>query len=146
MIPAQTTDPIPRTRHTRRTQRVRRTRRRGMSLVEVMVVIAIVLTLMSVLGIGVMQIWRQSQVQTTQLTLQRTGQSVVLHELQSKKIPDDLRQVFGADATPQDAWGTPIELQRPSGRWDLRSLGEDRAEGGTGFDRDLHYSELQPGS
>ena len=124
-----------------RPTRRRRTARRGLTLVEVMVVIAIILTLTAILGMGVVRTWRQSRVDLTRLTLDRTGQEVVMHEVRHRAPPDDLRAVFRGQPVPADAWGTPIALERPPNRWDLLSLGEDRAEGGTGFDADLRYSD-----
>lgn len=124
-----------------KTTRSRQTRRRGLSLVEVMVVIAITLTLTSLLGMGVLRTWRQSRVDTTRLTLQRTAQDVVIHEARTGRAPDALEAIYRGEPVPRDAWGSQILLERPPHSWDLVSLGEDRAEGGSGFDADLRYSE-----
>ena len=57
-----------------RDARIRRRGRRGMSLVEVMVVIAIILTLMSVIGYGVMSVFQNSRVDTTKLQMARVAE------------------------------------------------------------------------
>src|SRR5262245_27759834 len=82
-----------------------RARRRGMSLVEVMVVIAIVLTLMSVLALGVNQIWQGSRVDTTMLTLARIGQQVEVARLRTRAPLSEAAGLEGLGiGVPTDAW------------------------------------------
>lgn len=121
--------------------------RRGMSLVEVMVVIAIILTLMGVLGFGVMQIFQTSQVQTTILTMNKVNDRVQIYMLRKKKPPtgsDALREIFGGEEPPTDAWGNPFIFVTPGPNgleYDIISLGADGREGGTGNNADIKFSE-----
>jgi general secretion pathway protein G len=112
-----------------------------MSLVEVMVVIAIVLTLMSVVAIGVMNVWEQARADTTRVTMDKVGQSIVIRMLKSGQPPADLRSaVIGPHL---DGWGREIVYQRPGrdgSAYELVSLGSDGVEGGTGNDEDIVWS------
>ena len=57
--------------------------RRGMSLVEVMVVIAIILTLMGIIGYGVMQVFGDSQVDMTKLTMTKISERATMYSVKS---------------------------------------------------------------
>jgi general secretion pathway protein G len=127
--------------------RTRRRSRRGMSLVEVMVVIAIILTLMSVLALGVWQVFGESQGQTTRLTMGKVSQRIEIFMLRKKKPPtsaDGLAAVYGNEKIPQDAWGNDFVYVSPGPngkQFDLISLGADGQQGGTGNDEDIHWAE-----
>lgn len=127
--------------------RAQRRSRRGMSLVEVMVVIAIILTLMSVLALGVWQVFGESQGQTTRLTMGKVSQRIEIYMLRKKKPPtsaDGLGAVYGNEKVPQDAWGNDFiyVAPGPNGKpFDLISYGADGKEGGSGNDEDIHYAE-----
>jgi len=120
--------------------------RRGMSLVEVMVVIAIILTLMGILTWGIFQVFSDSQVDTTKLQMTRVAERIEIHSLR-KKLPsngDGLSEVFGDDV-PKDSWGNEFVYVTPgpNGKpFDLISYGADGAEGGSGNDEDIKYSEV----
>lgn len=122
--------------------------RRGMSLVEVMVVIAIILTLMGIIGVGVMTVFQDSQVDTTILQMGKINERVQIYTLRKKKLPtgsDALKQVYSGEEPPTDSWGNPFILQvpGPNGReFDIVSLGSDGREGGTGNAEDIRWSEV----
>lgn len=123
--------------------------RRGMSLVEVMVVIAIILTLMSILAIGVFNVFGQSQVQTTVLTMGKLNERVQIYMLRKKKPPqgaDGLAEAFGGEKVPTDAWGNEFLYMSPGpgGQpYEIVSYGSDGSEGGTGNAADIVWSEQQ---
>ena len=120
-----------------------RDRRRGISLVEVMVTIAIVLTLMAILAGGVWQVYRGGQVRITELELGKVAERIQIHQLKSRRPPESLAEVFVGEPVPTDAWGSEIVYVPGEPDWDLVSWGEDRQEGGTGFDADVRYSALR---
>jgi general secretion pathway protein G len=123
-------------------------RRRGMSLVEVMVVIAIILTLMSVIGVGVMSVFNNSKVDTTVLTMTKVNQRVQIYMLRKKNAPstsDGLEAVYGGEKMPVDSWGNEFRYVSPGPGghdFDIMSLGADGNEGGSGNDADLKWSEV----
>ncbi len=108
---------------------------------EVMVVIAITITLMSIIGGGVLYTYRVARVDMTRLVLDQTAQDVIIHETRHRRPPEALAEVYPGQPLPEDAWGTPLGYERVASRWDLISLGEDGLEGGDGFDADLRYAE-----
>ncbi len=130
-------------------QMARLTGRRGMSLVEVMVVIAIILTLMSILAFGVMTVFQDSQVQTTELTMGKVNERIEIYMLRKKKPPstsDGLKAVFSGEEPPADSWGNPFVFVSPGPGglpYELISYGSDGVEGGTGNAADLKWSELR---
>lgn len=123
--------------------------RRGMSLVEVMVVIAIILTLMSVIGYGVMTVFQNSRVDTTKLQMARVAERVQIYSLRHKGVPsssEGLAAVYEGEEVPVDSWGNEFRYTSPGpgGQdFDLVSLGADGSEGGTGNNADLKYSEIK---
>ena len=124
------------------------TSRRGMSLVEVMVVIAIILTLMSIVGYGVMQVYQGSQVDTTKLTMNKVNERVQIYMLRKKKVPstaDGLNAIFDGEEPPRDAWGNEFIYVSPGPNgmeFDLMSLGADGREGGSGNNEDIKWSDI----
>ena len=121
--------------------------REGMTLVEIMVVIAIIVTLMSILGFGVFQIFNNSKVSTTQLQMREVDKNIQLYAVK-KGVPDTsegLATVYGGQRVPTDSWGNDFVYVKPgpAGRdYDLVSLGSDKAEGGEGNAADLKLSEM----
>lgn len=121
--------------------------RRGMSLVEVMVVIAIILTLMGIIGYGVMQVFSDANVDMTKLTMTKISERAQMYHVRKKKFPgggDALREIFGNEAPPTDAWGNEFRFVAPGPNgmeFDIISLGADGREGGSGNDADIRWSD-----
>lgn len=123
--------------------------RRGMSLVEIMVVIAIILTLMGIVGYGVMQVWENSRVETTKLQMGRIVERIQIYTVKNKKPPSNsegLSAVYDGERVPTDAWGNEFSYITPGpdgADYDLISYGRDGVEGGTGLAADIHLSDVQ---
>lgn len=119
--------------------------RRGMSLVEVMVVIAIIVTLMSIVGYGVMSTFESSRVDTTKLQMHEINKKIELYSLK-KKLPstgEGIKAVYGDESVPLDSWGNEFVYISPGPdglKYDIISYGADGAEGGTGNDADIRWS------
>jgi general secretion pathway protein G len=124
----------------------RRRNRRGMSLVEVMVVIAIIVTLMGIIGYGVMQSWGNAQVDMTVLTMGEVNKRIELYSLKkgAPSTADGLKAVYGDLEVPKDAWGHDFIYVAPGPNgmaFDLLSYGSDGTEGGSGNAADIKWSE-----
>ena len=124
--------------------------KRGMSLIEIVVVIAIILTLMSVVGYGVIQVFNNAQVDTTKLSMRNVQTQVDTYMVRKRgKVPssgEGLKAIFGDMDTPRDAWGNEFKYVSPGPngeKYDLISLGADGKEGGSGNDADLKLSEIK---
>ena len=124
-------------------------RRRGMSLVEVMVVIAIILTLMSIVGFGVMSAFNNSKVDTTMLQMGKVAERVEIYSLRHKKPPsgsDGLGVVFGDEDPPKDSWGQDFLYVQPGPNgmdFGLVSYGADGQSGGNGNSADIKWSDIK---
>jgi general secretion pathway protein G len=83
-----------------------------------------------------------SQIDTTRLIMGKVAQQIEIYGIR-KGYPVDLQQVF-PDGMPRDAWNNEFlyVTPGPDGRpFDVISLGEDGAYGGTGADADVHHSD-----
>ncbi len=122
--------------------------RKGMSLVEIMVVIAIILTLMSVIGFGVLTVFDNSKVDTTKMTINGLAQQVKIFEVRNNKPPgagEGLAAVFTDEEVPMDSWGNKFIYVSPGPNnlsFDIISHGKDGKEGGTGNNADIKMSEM----
>jgi general secretion pathway protein G len=119
-----------------------------MSLVEVMVVIAIIVTLMGIIGYGVMTVWANSRVDTTILQMGEVAKRIDLYTLKhgTPSTSDGLKAVYGTDEPPKDSWGKDFIYVSPGPDghdWDLVSYGADGSDGGTGNDADIKWSEVK---
>ncbi|MBN2801366.1 MAG: type II secretion system protein GspG [Deltaproteobacteria bacterium] len=120
--------------------------RRGMTLVEIMVVIAIITTVMGIIGVGVMQVYQGTRVDTTILQMGEINKRIELYSLK-KGVPstgEGLSAVYGGAKVPLDGWGHEFIFLSPGPNgtdYDLISYGKDGVEGGTGLGEDLKWSE-----
>ena len=126
------------------------TDRRGMSLVEVMVVIAIILTLMSVVGYGAFQFYQSSLQETTKLSMTQIADRAQIYTLKGKSLPtggDAVSQLYDGMEAPKDGWGNDFIFLPGGGKgdFDIISLGADGAEGGSGTNADIKWSEVKNG-
>lgn len=121
--------------------------RRGMSLVEVMVVIAIIVTLMGIVGYGVMTVFENSRVETTKLQMGRIAERVQIYQVKHKKPPttgEGLTAVYGEEPVPTDSWGNEFVYVSPGpdgSDYDIISYGRDGVEGGTGNAEDIRLTD-----
>lgn len=121
----------------------RRAGRRGMSLIEVMVVIAIILTLMGVLGYGVMSAFNDSKVDTTTLQMRKVAERISMYQLRKKKVPSSLNEVFQDEDPPKDSWNNEFKYSAQGNNdFELISYGADGQEGGSGTSADIKWSEV----
>ncbi len=132
----------------RRIQRGAWRSRRGMSLVEIMVVIAIIVTVTSIIGYGIMQVWENSRVETTKLQMGRVVERIQIHTVKHKKAPtmgEGLAAVYRDEPIPTDSWGNEFVYVTPGPNgadYDIISYGRDGVQGGTGNNEDIHLSDL----
>jgi general secretion pathway protein G len=119
-----------------------------MSLVEVMVVIAIIVTLMGIIGFGVMTVFSDSKVSTTELQMHELNKRIELYSL--KKGPpstsEGLKAVYKGDDVPKDSWDNEFIYIAPGPNglpYDVISHGSDGSEGGTDNAADIKLSELK---
>lgn len=138
---------------------------RGMTLIEIMIVIAIIGGLMAVLGTMAFARLKESKVNTAKIQMKSIGQALESYNLSCNGYPttDQGLQALvtkpSGDACPnwsgggtegymkksqlKDPWNSDFIYESDGSTFELKSLGEDRKEGGEGRAKDLLYSELE---
>lgn len=141
-----------------RSHRRRRARRsqRGFTLVEMLVVITIIGMIMALVGPRVLNYLSDSRVKTAKIQIQSFSSALDLFYLDSGRYPSMaeglaalVRPVTGiaawngpylkGGAVPNDPWGNAYVYRIPGERapYEIRSLGADGQEGGTGTAVDI---------
>jgi general secretion pathway protein G len=130
---------------------------RGMTLVEILIVLAIVGSIMAVIGGKVMTSFQKSKVKQTGIIMSQLSSALNIYYSDCSKMPQSLKALIEspgdaecADWGPEsyvkkdllkDAWGTDFVYESDGSNFKLKSLGKDRREGGSKFDKDLAFDE-----
>ena len=144
---------------------LRRRRRRGrgedgFTLVELLVVITIIAMIMALVGPRVLNYLGESRVKAAKIQLQSFSSALDLFYLDAGRFPTSseglaalVHPASGVAAwngpylkggtVPNDPWGNPYVYKQPAERapYEIRSLGSDGQEGGTGTSTDLVSSQ-----
>lgn len=143
-----------------RVRRLARRRRRegeaGFTLVEMLVVITIIGLIMGLVGPRVLNYLSDSRVKTAKIQIQSFASALDLFYLDAGRFPSNgegldalVRPVSGISAwngpylkggtVPSDPWGHAYLYRFPGDRggYEVRSLGSDGQEGGTGTAADI---------
>jgi general secretion pathway protein G len=132
----------------------------GFTLVEMLVVITIIGMIMALVGPRVLNYLSESRVKAAKIQIQSFSSALDLFYLDAGRFPSSseglaalVRPVSGASAwngpylkgatVPNDPWGNPYIYRQPGehGAYEIRSLGSDGQEGGTGTAADLTSAE-----
>lgn len=129
----------------------------GFTLVEMLVVITIIGMIMALVGPRVLNYLSESRVKAAKIQIQSFGSALDLFYLDAGRFPTSsegltalVRPVSGivawngpylkGSAVPNDPWGNPYVYKQPGENdhpYEIRSLGSDGQEGGTGTATDL---------
>lgn len=126
---------------------------KGMSLIEIMIVLAIIGTVIGMLGERIFGQRDRADRKQTQIMLATTAQQLELYANDCGHYPNSLDALveqgsadcdnWGPQAYskkyPKDAWGTELVYTLDGSDFELKSLGADRREGGSGKDADIFY-------
>lgn len=119
-------------------------RRRGFNLLEVVVAIAIITMLSSAVGVYAIARYRDSRVDVARTELETLEGQLDAYLALTGHYPEPSKG-FGplverrlVKELPVDPWGQPFTWRLVNGVPVVTSLGEDGAEGGEGYDADLH--------
>lgn len=123
---------------------------RGLTLVEIIVVLVILSVLIGFLTGGLFSQGEKAKAKINELQMQKVKQAIGQYQLMYNQLPPDLNSLAGCpqgqtacvpiteESTLKDAWGTSFQYSLDNGgrSYVLKSLGADRAPGGTGVEGD----------
>jgi len=110
---------------------------RGLTLIEIIVVL-ILLGVISSMVIGrVFKAGDKAKAQATVVKMEQLKGSIGIFQMKANTLPRDLKEAEVDDA--MDSWGREIQYRSLDGSrtYELRSLGADGREGGSGADADI---------
>jgi general secretion pathway protein G len=135
---------------------------RGMTLIEIMIVIAIIAGLLAVLGTMAFARLKEARVSTAKIQMKSIGQALESYNLACNSYPttdqglEALITKPSADACANwgpeqylkksqkvDPWKKEFIYESDGSTFELKSLGEDKKEGGEGNAKDILFSELE---
>lgn len=135
---------------------------RGMTLIEIMIVIAIIAGLLAVLGTMAFSRLKEARVSTAKIQMKSIIQALDSYNLACNSYPTtesgldalvtkpagDVCANWGPEPYVKksqllDPWKKPFIYESDGSTFELKSLGEDRKEGGEGNAKDLLSSELE---
>lgn len=132
----------------------------GMTLIEIMIVIAIIAGLMAVLGTSANSYLQKSRVENAKIQMKEIGNQLEGYNLACNMYPteeqglqalvtspgDEACPNWGPEPymkkLPKDPWGKPFIYMSDGSTYELRSLGRDGKEGGSGYEKDLSSADL----
>jgi general secretion pathway protein G len=126
---------------------------KGMTLVEIMVVLAIIGGLIGILAGQVQKQFKKAKVKEARIQMAEIGKALDIYLTDCGSYPTSEQGLgalleappdcknWGPDAyikkMPTDPWGTPFVYEMHGNNYTLKSLGDDKREGGTGTAADI---------
>lgn len=130
---------------------------KGMTLVEIMIVLAIIGGLMALLAPRFTGALDKSKVRETKIAMGQVINALNMYYTDCGRFPTSLDSLIKAPAGDEctnwgpeaylkkeakDAWGTNLLYEISGNNFTIKSLGADRRDGGSGFDKDINSDEL----
>jgi general secretion pathway protein G len=131
---------------------------KGMTLLEIIIVVTILASLVAVLGSQVSKMNRKAKVKEAQIQMGELAKALDMYNNDCGHYPsssDGLAALApGGESTcqnwgpepyikkiPKDPWGTEFQYFLEGSNFVIISLGADKKEGGTGYDKDLSSND-----
>ena len=109
---------------------------RGLTLIEIIVVLMMVGIIGAFIGGKVFKAGDKAKAELTRAKLNSLKEPIYIFQMRNSTLPQSLAQAEADDT--KDAWGREIQFRVMDGRgYELRSLGGDGRDGGTGADADI---------
>jgi general secretion pathway protein G len=124
-------------RRTQNIQRMPHSAERGLTLVEIIVVLMMIGIIGAFVGGKVFKAGDKAKAELTRAKLNSLKEPIYMFQMRSNTLPSDLKTAEAEDT--KDAWGREVQYRIvDSGRsYELKSLGGDGREGGSGADADI---------
>lgn len=130
--------------------------KKGMTLIEIMIVLAILGGIMAVLLPRFQGQGDKAKVKEAKIQMGQVINAIAMYYNDCGKNPQSLEGLVDTDANcsnwgPEaylkknllkDPWGNEFLYQLNGAEYELKSLGRDGAEGGSGYDADLSSADL----
>jgi general secretion pathway protein G len=114
-----------------------RTSQAGLTLVEIIVVLMMIGIIGAFVGGKVFKAGDKAKAELTRAKLNSLKEPIYMFQMRNNTLPTDLKTAEAEDS--KDAWGREVQYRvGDNGRsYELRSLGADGREGGSGADADV---------
>lgn len=129
---------------------VRRRNQRGFTLLEILIVLGILGTIMAMVMSRVNDSRNRARAKQTQLELNSWSEAINMYFNDCGKYPNSLESIKKGDGdcsawepgaysklSTRDPWGGEFQYSTEGNGYSLKSLGQDKKEGGTGNDADV---------
>ena len=127
---------------------------KGFSLVEIMIVLVIIGGLMSIILPKIQDGQRKSEIKNTIMKLNEISTKINEYYAECGKYPSTLSFMLDDDPAcknwtgnpklkhlTKDAWSNDFQYAISGNGYNLKSLGKDRKDGGSSFDKDIYSDE-----
>ncbi len=127
---------------------------KGMTLAEIMIVLVIIGGIMAIVLPKIQDGQRKSEVNQTKMKMTEITTKINEFYAECSKYPTALSFITDDDASCRnwagnpklkhllkDAWGSEFQYEVSGNGYNLKSLGRDRKDGGSSFDKDLYSDE-----
>lgn len=109
---------------------------RGLTLIEIIVVLMMVGIIGAFIGGKVFKAGDKAKAELTRAKLNSLKEPIYIFQMRNSALPQSLAQAEADDT--KDAWGREVQYRVMDGRgYELRSLGGDGRDGGSGADADI---------
>lgn len=109
---------------------------RGLTLIEIIVVLMMVGIIGAFIGGKVFKAGDKAKAELTRAKLNSLKEPIYIFQMRNSTLPQTLAQAEAEDT--KDAWGKEVQYRVIDGRgYELRSLGGDGRDGGSGADADI---------
>lgn len=123
---------------------------RGFTLLEILIVLGILGTIMAMVMSRINDSRNRAKVKEAQLAMNSWSEAINMYYNDCGKYPASIENLTQEDADcknwepgayaklkTKDPWGTELQYSLEGNSYSLKSLGQDKKEGGTGSDSDI---------
>ncbi len=124
-----------------------------MSLIEILIVLGIIATILSMLAPRIMGGQDKAKVRQAMAGMARIAEQVEMFQSECNTFPKALDDLISGDNCPnfnqpfiqkkemKDPWDNLFQYESDGSSYTLKSLGKDKKEGGSAFNKDLVWGE-----
>lgn len=135
----------------------------GFTLIEMLVVVMLIGAIAAFVGGNIMASFNKAKVQNTKTQMRQLGSALDQFKLECGFYPTtdqtlealltkptgrecknyDPQGYLGGKKVPQDAFSNAFVYESDGNKYEIKSLGNDRKDGGEGLDKDLSTNDVE---